>query len=292
MRSPGSIPAVFGGIAIAKNLLCLAYSDVRGKVFLIDLDERRPVSFWEFGPADGGYADAGGVAMAPDFAIYVADTRNDVVRRFTPFGKEIGAVGMAPTRGPGAASRDRIGFLDRPRSVAVHDNIVYVTCGERELRRGVQRFEREGASLKPLAACGEVTAQFGAPRGIHADDRGILVADTLHGAVQRFDRAGRFIGQIETAMAPGESSRPVAVTRLVDGDILIADHGDFRGLARFGIDGRRRPVPDIALDNPTDLALDDRGRIYVLDRDGDRVRRLNSDLRVEVQVVDLAEIRD
>ena len=43
---------MFGGIAVAKNLLCVASADARGRVFLVDLDERRVVSSWEFGPLD------------------------------------------------------------------------------------------------------------------------------------------------------------------------------------------------------------------------------------------------
>lgn len=283
---------MFGGIAIAKNLLCVATSDARGRVFLVDLDERRPVSYWEYGPSDGGYSDAGGVAMASDFSIYLADTRNDVVRRFTPFGKEVGHLGVAAERGPGAAQRDRRGVLDRPRSVAIHRGTVFVACGERKLRRGVQRFQRDGAVMQPLRSFGESEGEFGAPRGVWADDEGVLVADTLHGVIQRFDADGRFVGHFETATEAGAASRPVAVVRLPGGDVLVADQGDCTGLFRFGTSGDQRAVPGLEHQEPTGLARDARGRIYVLDRDGERVRRLHPDLRYETLVVDLAEMRD
>ena len=52
--------------------------------------------------------------MAPDFMLYVADTRNDLVRCFTPFGKEVARVGLPHTRSPGAANRDRTGNLGSP----------------------------------------------------------------------------------------------------------------------------------------------------------------------------------
>ena len=281
---------MFGGIAVAKNLLCVASADARGRVFLVDLDERRVVSSWEFGPLDGGYADAGGVAMTPDFTILVPDTRNDVVRRFTAFGKEIGTLGTVPDRAPGAASRDRTGVLDRPRAVAVAGALIFVACGERALRRGVQRFRKDGTVMQPLRAFGEAEQLFGAPRGVYADMQGVLVADTLHGAVQRFDSAGRFIGHFETSVAPGTTSRPVALVRLNDGDILVADQGDRCELARFAPDGQSRPMPALDLEEPTGLARDDKGRIYVLDRDGERVQRLMPDLRMESQIVNVAEL--
>jgi hypothetical protein len=282
---------MFGGIAVARNLLCLAYSEARGKVFLVDLDERRTVSFWEYGQ-ENGYADAGGVAMAPDFSLYVADTRNDLVRWFTPFGVEIGRLGATSDRGPGAARRDQTGILDRPRSVAIHDSTVYVACGEQELRRGVQRFRRDGSVLEPLRAFGEVEGMFGAPQGLFADDLGIVVADTLHGLLQRFGPDGRFIGQVSTATPQGPSSRPVAVVRLADGDLLVADRGDQRGLARFSVDGEpRRWKCDAEFDGPIDLARDRKDRIYVLDRDGERVQRLHSGLGFDTLIVDVAEIQ-
>jgi sugar lactone lactonase YvrE len=283
---------MFGGIAVRKNLLCLAYADARGRVCLFDLDEARLMSFWEYG-LETGYADAGGVAMTADFAIYVADTRNDQVRVFTPFGIEVGRLGLPHDAPPGAARRDRPGVLDRPRAVAVHADVAYVACGEHELRRGVQRFTRDGGVLEPLRAFGDVEGSFGAPRGVHADVHGVLVADTLHGAVQRFDARGRFVGHFSTARAPGTASRPVAVVRLPDGDVLVADQGDMHGLARFSVHGEARAEVEMEVEliDPVDLACDERGRVYVLDRDGERVHRLLPDLRVERLVVDLAEFR-
>src|SRR5688572_28935001 len=106
---------MYGGNAVHRNLLCLSYADVRGRIFLVDLEEKRPVAFWEYGGAGDAesmsemqemqemqdmqgmqgmhYADAGGVAMDAHCGIYVADTRNDQVRHFTPFGKELAALG-------------------------------------------------------------------------------------------------------------------------------------------------------------------------------------------------------
>ena len=83
---------MYGGIAVTGNILCLAYSDVAGRVFLADLDEKRPVAFWEYVGTGGSYADAGGIAMAEDHSIYVADTRNDIVRSFSVFGKAVGTL--------------------------------------------------------------------------------------------------------------------------------------------------------------------------------------------------------
>ncbi len=280
---------MFGGLAVAKNLLCVAHADVRGRVFSFDLEAQRLVATWEYGPVDGGYADAGGVAMAPDFSLFVADTRNDVVRCFNAFGVEVGRLGLPVAAAAGAAARDRNGTLDRPRAVVVADGIVFVACGERPLRRGVQRLRRRGAVLQPLRALGSAEQRFGAPRGLWAGARELLVADTLHGVVQRFTLAGRYVGRFSTALAADETSRPIAVVELADGDTLVADAGDRPGLRRCHAGGGVEVVcENDDFIEPVGLARDARGRVYVLDRDGERVRRLSAALTVERDVVDLA----
>lgn len=282
---------MFGGIAVARNLLCIACADARGRVFLVDLEERRPISYWEYAGPAGGYADAGGVALGPDFSIWIADTRNDVVRRFTAFGKEVGRLGARQERAPGATRRDRPGALDAPRAVAVHDGIVFVACGERELVGGVQRFRTTGEVLAPLPAFGETGRRFGAPRGLWADPAGLWVADTLHGVVQRFSPAGRFVCAIPTARSADEASRPVAVLPLPRGDLLVADHGDRPGVVRVRDGGAVEPVATMAdLDEPLGLARDDRGGVLVLDSGGERVHRYTPDLSERRLVVDVAEV--
>jgi len=283
---------MYGGIAVTGNILALSYSDAAGRVFLVDLDEKRPVSFWEYVGADGGYADAGGIALAADHTIWVADTRNDIVRRFSVFGKAVGTLGEAHQRLPGARCRDRQGALDRPRAVAWHDGVVWVACGEQRLRCGVQRFGPDGKSLKPLAAFGDPGRRFGAPQGLCVSDSGVFVADTLHGVVQRFTVAGRFVSEIKTGGDEREVSRPVAVQVLPDGSLLVADQGDACGLKQFDADGALLAKPlwdDSRLKKPVGLALDAKGRIYVLDQDGERVQRLHRDFSHDTLILDLTE---
>ncbi len=253
------------------------------------------MSFWEFSGPDGGYADANGVAIGEDFSIYVADTRNDTVRRFTPFGKQVETIGDRPDRGPGAACRDRKGVLDRPRALAFFGDVLLVGCGERMLVRGVQRFGRDGTCLPPLRSCGDPEGRFGAPWGISAGPRGIFVADTLRGAIQRFTTEGRFVSEFSTAASADEASRPVAVASLGGGDLLVLDRGDRAGLVRFSIDGEVRgglAESLIDLDEVCGLATDSLDRVYILDRDGERVQRLTPGLEFDVLIADLQEMLD
>lgn len=284
---------MLGGIAVSGNLLCLTHTDSRGSVFLIDLDEKRLVSRWSYKGPDGGYADAAGVAMDAAYKIFVADTRNDRVRRFSPFGKEYPCLGNVPERAPGAVSRDRLGVLDHPHAVSIHDQIVYVACGEHKLVRAVQRFDLQGRPLRHLSSFGESEGRFGAPRGVYAGEPGIYVADFLHGAIQRFRLGGQFVSQFSTACVHGEASRPVAVQPIAGGDLLVVDQGDAREIRRFSIGGEHQPLEldrRLDLQEPSDLATDGKGRIYILDRGCERVQRLHPDLSFDGLIVDLAEV--
>lgn len=283
---------MFGGIAVAGNLLCVSYTDARGKMFLVDLEDRRVVSRWGFEGPDGGYADAGGVAMDSAYNIFVADTANDMLRRFTAFGRELARIGNPTDRGAGSAVRDRAGTLDRPTAVAVHGQSAFVTCGERKLVRGVQRVDlKSGRILDRLRSLGDSEGRFGAPRGIAAHARGVFVADTLHGVIQRFRLDGSFVCEIPTAARHDEVSRPVSVVPLPKGELLVADQGDRNGLRRVGGDAAPATIePGYDLDEPIDLAIDERDRIYVLDRHGERVVRLGKDLSLDRLIVDLAEV--
>ena len=277
-----------------RNLLCVSYTSARGKVFLFDLEERRLLSFWEIEPDEsGGYSDAGGVALDSEFTIFVADSCNNTVRRYSAFGVELGRLGRPVEGGAGAARRDRVGVLDRPRGVGVHKDTVFVSCGERRLRCGLQRFGRGGRVMKPIHAFGEPDGRFGAPRGLSVGNGELAVADTLNGIVQRFRINGQYIGQFSTARSTDEASRPVGLVPTGDGHLLVVDAGDVRGLRRFAISGEPAGEPDDLaerVDNPLAAARDESGRIYVLDRDGERVLRFGPNLDFEAVIVDLSEV--
>lgn len=282
-----------GGVAVRANLLCVTWSAARGHVFLFDLEGARPMSAWTLPETARGYSDAAGVAMDAHFHLFVADPHNDRVCHFSAFGRHLGDLGLPPPA-QGDVARDRPGVLDRPHGVALLDDVVLVTCGDHPRRRGVQRFQRGGAVLRPLLANGDPEASFGAPRAVWADAAGVLVADTLHGCLQRFRQDGTFVSRV--LYAGGEVlARPIAVLRQRTGRVLVVDHGDEPGIHVLAPGGERAPLGATfaaACQEPIALATDEHDRVYVLDHGGERVVRFAPDLVFDRVLVDLREHLD
>ena len=62
-----------GGVAVQANLLCVTWSAAVGHVFLFDVEARQRVSAWTLPVCERGFSDAAGIAMDPNFHLFVAD---------------------------------------------------------------------------------------------------------------------------------------------------------------------------------------------------------------------------
>lgn len=279
---------MIGGLAVRNNLLCVTWSAGRGHVFLYDLEANERVSSWSNPVSESGYSDAGGVAIDRDFRIFVADAHNHCVRRYNAFGQHLGDLGL-PMPTSGDRAKDKLGVLDQPTAIAVLGERVYVAMGERPRQRAVQCFHIDGRVLPGLPAQGDSARKWGAPRGIFADRHGVLVSDTLRGRIQRFRPEGTFVQ--EYVVRDGDA-RPGHLVRLVDGAMLMVDHGGVHAeLHAVQRDGRQRDVASLSehCHDPLAVCIDEKGRVYVLDRGGERVIRAGADLAFEKVLFDLAE---
>ena len=279
---------MIGGLAVRNNLLCVTWSAGRGHVFLYDLEANERISSWCNPAGPSGYSDAGGIAIDRDFRIFVADAHNHCVRRFNAFGQHLGDLGL-PMPASGDCAKDRTGVLDQPHAVAIHGERVYVAMGERPRQRAVQCFHVDGRVLAGMPAQGDSARKWGAPRGVFADDDGLLVADTLRGRIQRFRHDGMFVQ--EYVVRDGDA-RPGHLVRLPGGSMLMVDHsGVHAQLHALQLDGRELSVKKLAeaCHDPLALAVDHRDRIYILDRGGERVIRATKDLCFDSVLFDLAE---
>ena len=257
--------------------------------FGLRISQGKPSPAWRAGqlawPTDS--------AAAPDGTIWVADTVNRAIQRFDPAGRAAVVV-PATTRpddfAPGKAAHATL--LERPLSVTVADNRIYVADGFRVSRFGIdgspqgifgqrQGGRRVGAMLQPW--------------GMIVDARGsVAVADALNHRVEAFSPEGKLLWMTSTPTTQGAAGStgaeeifalPRGMDRDSAGRIYVADalrskitvlSANGRKLIDLG-DMGRMPAE---LFLPNDVALTRSGTIFVADKGNNRVQafRLNVSL--------------
>ncbi|NJN67888.1 MAG: hypothetical protein HC884_14850 [Chloroflexaceae bacterium] len=161
----------------------------------------------------------GGIAVAPDGQVYVADRLHHLLHVYTTSGEwrtRWGGMGSEP------------GQLASPVGVAVdNQDRIYVTdMGNHR----VQVFSRSGEWLDEWGSQGSADGQFEAPWGIAVDSHGsVYVADTGNHRVQKFRSTGEWQETwVPAGSKPGAFRYPTALVLDRDGNGYVADAGNGR----------------------------------------------------------------
>jgi len=185
-----------------------------------------PVTTWgKAGTGRGEFNEPRGMAADPQGNVFVADTKNHRIQKFSPNGEVLAVWGE---QGEGKGQ-----FKD-PHGIAVGpDGSVYVadTWNHR-----VQKFDNNGTYLtewKPKPESG-----FWGPRGITVNNEGqVFVTDTGNKRVVAFSSEGIQIEYFGTdGSAPGQLIEPVGIAVNPAGELVVADTGN-RRLQFFNTDG-------------------------------------------------------
>ncbi|MEN6342840.1 MAG: 6-bladed beta-propeller, partial [Methanospirillum sp.] len=202
------------------------------------------------------FDNAHGIATDSAGNVYVADTDNNRIQKFTSDGTLLASLG--------------VGRLINPYGVAVDTtNNVYVadTGGHR-----IQKFRSDGTFVATWGTQGSGDGEFAYPSDLAVDSAGnVYVTDTDNNRVQKFAPDGTLITQWGTVGSEdSQLAYPRGIAVDTTGNVYVADTGH-GWLKKFASDGTflLKWVPFNPGDKPNGVSVDTAGRVYVTTEDND-----------------------
>jgi len=262
----------------------------------------------EGGPAvEAQLAYPRGVAVDGSGHVYIADSGNSRVRRIDSSGMITTVAGTGEGGYSGDGGPAGTAQLNSPSGVAV-DGSGNVYIADTQNHR-IRRVDATGM-IVTIAGTGEsgysgdggpaVAARLNAPSGVAVDGSGNLyIADTVNERIRRVDSSGTITTIAGTGMGYSGDGGPAVYAQLsapagvaVDGsgNLYIADYFNRRirrvdafgiittiaGTGERGFSGDGGPAIEAQVSNPTGVAMDGAGNLYIADRGNGRVRRVDT----------------
>jgi tripartite motif-containing protein 71 len=226
--------------------------------------------------AGGGLSYPTGIAIDGAGSIWLADTGNNRVVELDSNGEILSSFG---------SEGSEAGQLAGPEGIAVDSND-HVWVADTYNSR-IQKFSSEGSFL--LQATGG-EGGFGNPMAIAVDtEEGVWVADTYNGRIQHLNAQGEYLEQFGTSGTnPGEFGYPMGIEADAGGHIWISDTENGR-IQKWTTSA---PPPDAAyfvgefgskgsepgqLSNPSSVAADSEGDLWVSDTANNRLQQLGAE---------------
>jgi sugar lactone lactonase YvrE len=211
-----------------------------------------------------------GIAVEASGNVWAVDADKNQVVELNSSGREIRHFG---TSGSGH------GQLSSPEAIAVGGSDVYVADAG---NNRVEEFTTSGAFVATIGGPGAGNGQFTQPEGVAVDSSGTLyVADTEGNRVEEFTASGTFSKAITAGM-----SNPQGLAVDSNGDLWVAENGitdteadavheySPAGTQVLSL-GREASSANAGMSNPSDVALDGQGNVYVTEPDYDLVQEFN-----------------
>ena len=269
------------------------------RVTIMNFDEDFIGQFSYTGEGDGELMWPTSIALDSEQNVYVTDEWLNRVSIFDKDGQYLDKWGV-----PGSAD----GEINMPSGIRFdrEDNMYLVDCANNRM----QVFTKEGKFLARWGEAGTGEGQFNSPWGLTIDNRGdIYVADWRNDRIQKFTPDGRFLAEFgSSGSGVGEFNRPAGVAVDKDGDIYVADWFNDRvqvltpegrhittfigdaGLSKLGAEKlnanpdhiRMRSLirdwtSEVRFWGPKAIAIDDEGRIMIIDGNRSRLQVYQKD---------------
>ncbi len=225
------------------------------------------------GAGNGQFNDPTGVAVDGAGNVYVADSNNNRVEKFTSTGAFVLAWG---TSGSGT------GQFNAPISLAIdgQDHVFVVDY----LNHRIQKFAADGTFIRLWGSLGTGNGQFAYPVFVAVDAAGdVYVADRNNNRIQKFTNDGQFVTAWGSGgSGPGQFDQPHGIAVDAAGDVYVVDQQNFR-IQKFSSAGTFLTAWGSfgsgvgQFNNPYGIEIDGQGRVLVADRENNRIQEFDCD---------------
>jgi len=228
------------------------------------------------GTENGQFTSPNSLALDGFGNVYVSDSSNNRIQKFTSDGTFIKAWGIL-----GRAD----GQFNYPYGIAIDnaDSVFVADCRNHR----IQKFDSDGTFLSTWGSRGNGDGELNSPNGLTIDDEGNIYVTDKH-RISRFTLGGDFISAWGSEGSQnGKFKSPSGITVDHSGNVYVADSGNHR-IQKFssngefleawgeagGADGQFRLPTDVAIDNNDNLFVTDtrNRRIQKFDRHGKFLR--------------------
>ncbi len=224
------------------------------------------------GYGDGQFSAPDGIAIDSSGNVYVADTGNHRIQKFTSSGQFI-------TKWGSLGNSD--GQFYSPHGVAVDSsgNVYVVDTSNHR----IQKFTSSGQFITKWGSFGDADGQFNNPYDLAVDSSGnVYVADTYSHRVQKFTENGAFLAKWGSAgYGDGQLNYPQGIAVDSSGSVYVSDYATSHRVQKFSDNGTflikwgSEGSGDGQFFDPRGLAVDRSDNVYVVDWGNGRIQKFS-----------------
>lgn len=226
------------------------------------------------GNGEGQFNEPWGIAVGKDGSVYVSDTWNHRIQKFTNDGQFVKAWGVFGSTG-GELGQENLFYGPRTVVIGNDGNVYVMDTGNKR----VQMFSPDGSFITQWGGGGVVDGAFDEPVGLGQDaDGNWYVADTWNKRIQKFSEAFAYQAQWPISGWGSQSvvNKPALAVDPARKIVYVVDPENYRVLA-FATDGKFKAMWGVygndeqSFTLPTGIAVGADGRVYVADGDAHRI---------------------